>query len=139
MKLGLWVGLAALGLAGPVAGQAPPPTLADPEGNVVEELVVVARVVGPAWWRVSDDDTTVYILALPDSLLPRDLKWDQTGLNRRLKGSNALIGGGRSYKLGLRNIPLLLSLRRSPRTKALIELARIIRMSLPAGVRSLKG
>lgn len=29
--------------------------------------------------------------------------------------------------------------RRSPRTKALIELARIIRMSLPAGVRSLKG
>lgn len=29
--------------------------------------------------------------------------------------------------------------RRSPRAKALIELARIIRMSLPAGVRSLKG
>lgn len=29
--------------------------------------------------------------------------------------------------------------RRSPRTKALIELARIIRSSLPAGVRSLKG
>ena len=122
MNPGLWAGLAAaMGIAGPVAAQVPSPTLADPEGNVVEELVVVARVVGPAWWRVSDDDTTVYILALPDSVLPRDLKWDQAGLNRRLKGSNALIGGGRSYKLGLRNIPLLLSLRRSLRMKGTME------------------
>ncbi len=122
MKLGLWAASAAtMALAGPVAGQATSPALADPEGNVVEELVVVARVVGPAWWRVSDDDTTVYILALPDSFLPRDLKWDQAGLNRRLKGSNALIGGGRSYKLGLRNIPLLLSLRRSLRMKGTME------------------
>jgi len=121
VKLVVWGGLAAVLAAGPVAGQAPSPALADPEGNVVEELVVVARVVGPAWWRVSDDDTTVYILALPDSFLPRDLKWDQAGLNRRLKGSNALIGGGRSYKLGLRNIPLLLSLRRSLRTKGTME------------------
>lgn len=121
-RMRVWAGLAAaLAIAGPVAAQVPSPALADPEGNVVEELVVVARVVGPAWWRVSDDDTTVYILALPDSFLPRDLKWDQAGLNRRLKGSNVLIGGGRSYRLGLRNIPLLLSLRRSLRTKGTME------------------
>ncbi len=116
-----WLGLVAAVLAGPVAAQTGKPTLADPEGAVVEELVVTARVVGPAWWRVSDDDTTVYILALPDTFLPRDLKWDQAGLNRRLKGSNALIGGGRSYTLGIRNIPLLLSLRRSLRMKGTME------------------
>lgn len=117
---------AALMLGGPVTAQTaqtakPAPVLADPEGSVVEELVVTARVVGPAWWRVSDDDTTVYVLALPDTFLPREVKWDQAGLNRRLKGSNALIGGGRSYKLSLRNIPLLLSLRRSLRMKGTME------------------
>ena len=117
----MWAAVFALGVAGPSVAQTPPPVLPDPEGAVVEELVVVARVVGPAWWRVSDDDTTVYILALPDTPLPRDLKWDQAGLQRRLKGSNALIGGGRSYRLGIRNIPLLLSLRRSLRTKGTME------------------
>ncbi len=116
-----WPGLVAAVLAGPVAAQTGKPVLADPEGAVVEELVVTARVVGPAWWRVSDDDTTVYILALPDTFLPRDLKWDQSGLNRRLKGSNVLIGGGRSFTLGIRNIPLLLSLRRSLRMKGTME------------------
>ncbi|WP_397404096.1 TraB/GumN family protein [Phenylobacterium sp.] len=116
-----WPGLVAAVLAGPVAAQTGKPVLADPEGAVVEELVVTARVVGPAWWRVSDDDTTVYILALPDTFLPRDLKWDPSGLNRRLKGSNVLIGGGRSFTLGIRNIPLLLSLRRSLRMKGTME------------------
>ena len=111
--------LALVGAATSAAGQTarPAPELTDPEANVVEELVVVARERGPAWWRVSDDDTTVYILALPDGPLPRDLLWDQAGLNRRLKGANALIGGGRSF----RNIPLLLSLRRSLRTRGTME------------------
>lgn len=121
-RVGLGIAvITALLWAGPGAAQTGKPVLADPEGNVVEELVVTARVVGPAWWRVSDDDTTVYILALPDTFLPRDLKWDPSGLNRRLKGSNALIGGGRSFTLGIRNIPLLLSLRRSLRMKGTME------------------
>ncbi len=106
----------AVGVAGAAQAQ-----LADPEGSIVEELVVVARDKGPAWWRVSDEDTTVYILALPDTQLPPDLKWDTTGLERRLRGSNVLIGGGRSYRLGLRNIGLLFSLRRTLRTKGTME------------------
>jgi hypothetical protein len=58
---------AGFGAAGQTAPAASPPQLADPEANIVEEFVVVARDRGPAWWRVSDDDTTVYILALPDT------------------------------------------------------------------------
>jgi hypothetical protein len=37
----------------------------DPEANLVEELVVNARLPGPAWWKVSDADTTVYVLGVP--------------------------------------------------------------------------
>lgn len=97
--------------------------LADPEASIVEELVVVARDRGPAWWRVSDDDTTVYILALPDGPLPPDLAWDPSGLNRRLKGANALVGAQRTYRIGFsfKNIGLLLSLRRSLRQKGTME------------------
>lgn len=118
-RLGLTAALS-LALAAPAWAQAPA-QLADPEANIIEELVVMARERGPAWWRVSDDDTTVYILALPDAGLPPDLAWDTAGLQRRLKGSNALVGGGPSYKLGLRNIGLLLSLRRTLRTKGTME------------------
>lgn len=117
-------GLLAAGLlAGSRAGAQAPPPLADPEASLVEELVVVARDRGPAWWRVSDDDTTVYILGLPDGRLPADLAWDQSGLNRRLKGSNALVGAQRAYRIGFsfKNIGLLLSLRRSLRQKGTME------------------
>lgn len=104
--------------AGTAGAQAP---LADPEATVVEELVVVAAEAGPAWWRVSDDDTTVYILALPDSGLPKGLAWDKRGLQRRLRGANALVGGAQSLRLGLGDIGLLFSLRRSLRQKGEME------------------
>ena len=107
----------ALACAAPAAAQ----PLADPEANVVEELVVVARDKGPAWWRVSDDDTTVYILGLPETALPPGLAWDVTPLQRRLRGSNALVGGSRAYTLGLRDIGLLLKLRRDLRQKGGME------------------
>lgn len=121
---GLVLGCLALLAAGAARAQTPQGApLPDPEASVVEELVVVARDRGPAWWRVSDDDTTVYILALPDTQLPADLAWDTVGLERRLRGANALIGGGRSYKLNLsfKNIGMLLSLRRAMRTKGTME------------------
>src|SRR3546814_9921639 len=56
--------LLALMLATPAAAQvqiAPAqPIPGDPDAVLVEELVVTARLPGPAWWRVSDADTTVY-------------------------------------------------------------------------------
>ena len=57
---------------------------------MVEALVVNAKLPGPAWWRVSDADTTIYILGTPPAL-PRDMAWDQSVLDHRLDGAFALI------------------------------------------------
>jgi uncharacterized protein YbaP (TraB family) len=57
---------------------------------IVEELVVVARDKGPAWWTVSDGDTTVYVLGVP-SIAPKHMAWDRSVFERRLKGASAVI------------------------------------------------
>lgn len=62
----------------------------DIEGVTLEEFVVKGRLPGPAWWKVSDGDTTVYILGTPDAL-PKGLAWDQSVLRRRLAGAGAVI------------------------------------------------
>lgn len=64
----------------------------DPNENLVEELVVNARLPGPAWWKVSDADTTVYVLGVP-AMVPSDTKADESVLRRRLDGANVLIMG----------------------------------------------
>ncbi|MBX7247684.1 MAG: TraB/GumN family protein [Caulobacteraceae bacterium] len=76
--------LLALGAASPAGA------IDDPEATTVDELVVQARLPGPAWWRVSDADSTVYVMGVPDAL-PKGMRWDQTVLKRRLKGANTLI------------------------------------------------
>lgn len=62
----------------------------DPDATLVEELVVTARLPGPAWWKVSDADSTVYVLGVP-SVVPKGLVWDQAGMVRRLDGANRVI------------------------------------------------
>ena len=62
----------------------------DPDAVIVQELVVVARDRGPAWWTVSDGDTTVYVLGVP-SIAPKHMVWDRTVFERRLKGANVVI------------------------------------------------
>lgn len=62
----------------------------DPDGTLVEELVVTARLPGPAWWRVTDGDTVVYVMGVP-SLAPKRMQWDRTIFERRLKGANLVI------------------------------------------------
>ena len=74
--------------AGAARAQTPP--IEDIEANTVEELVIRGRLPGPAWWRVSDADSTVYILGVPD-VLPKGLAWNRSVLNRRLAGANGLI------------------------------------------------
>ncbi len=64
----------------------------DPEANLVEELVVNARLPGPAWWKVSDADTTVYVLGVP-AMVPGDLQVDESVFRRRVDGANVLIMG----------------------------------------------
>jgi uncharacterized protein YbaP (TraB family) len=64
----------------------------DPEANLVEELIVNARLPGPAWWKVSDADTTVYVMGVP-AFAPDKLDFDDSVLRRRLDGANVLIIG----------------------------------------------
>jgi len=81
----------------PAAAQAPAVAPAqaaaladDPDAALVEELVVVGRLPGPAWWRVSDADTTVYVLGVP-SLAPKRMEWDRAIFEHRLEGANAVV------------------------------------------------
>lgn len=87
----------ALGLWAPAAVAQTPPTpnpaavaVDDPDAALVEELVVRGRLPGPAWWRVSDADTTVYVLGVP-SLAPKRMEWDRAIFERRLEGANVVV------------------------------------------------
>jgi len=79
-------------LATPVGAvaQAPAGLPQDPDAVLVEELVVTAREIGPAWWRVSDADSTVYVMGVP-SVIPKGSGWDPSVLERRLEGANLVI------------------------------------------------
>jgi uncharacterized protein YbaP (TraB family) len=83
-------GLAALLLAALPASAQVPLTPVDPDATLVEELVVVGQLPGPAWWRVVDADTTVYVLGVP-SLAPKRMQWDRTIFERRLEGANVVV------------------------------------------------
>ena len=85
-SLAVALGLCAL----PALAQAPPPAAEDPDATLVEELVVRGRLPGPAWWRVSDADTTVYVLGVP-SLAPKRMEWHRAIFERRLEGANLVI------------------------------------------------
>lgn len=70
--------------------QGPRPDPNDPDSVLLEELVVVARDRGPAWWSVSNGTSTVYVLGAP-TLAPKRTPWDVTTLQRRLQGANSAI------------------------------------------------
>ena len=57
----------------------PRPDPNDPDSVLVEELVVVARDKGPAWWTVSNGVSTVYVLGAP-SLAPKQPAVEAEGL-----------------------------------------------------------
>ncbi len=107
----------ALGAA-PVAQVSAAPTV-DPEATVIQELIVSPHGGGPAWWRVSNGDSTVYILGVPGAL-PRGLKWDQTVLRRRLQGANELIGPP-VVTAGIGDLFALLNARKHFRSKGPME------------------
>ena len=82
--------LAAMVLAAPAGAQGPARPANDPDGVLLEELIVVARLPGPAWWTVSNGATTVYVLGSP-SLAPKHMAWDRAVFDRRLAGANAVL------------------------------------------------
>jgi uncharacterized protein YbaP (TraB family) len=83
----------------------------DPQASLVEELVVNARLPGPAWWKVSDADTTVYVLGVP-AVIPKDLEVDHSVLKRRLDGANVLIMGQEATINPLRVVGLVMGGKR---------------------------
>jgi len=83
--------LALAALAWPALAQAPVPSQPyDPDSVLVEELVVVGRLPGPAWWRVSNATTTVYVLGSP-TLAPKRMAWDRGIFEKRLAGASQVI------------------------------------------------
>lgn len=102
LALSLGLGAAAQVPLTPAQGVA-----SDPDAVLVEELVVTGRLPGPAWWRVSDADTTVYVLGVP-SLAPRQMQWDRGVFDRRLQGANTVILPFRPLRVKLIGAPLAL-------------------------------
>jgi uncharacterized protein YbaP (TraB family) len=107
--LALFAFAAALITAAPAPAEEPvvPLTVApavDPDATLVEELVVTARLPGPAWWRVSKGDSMVYVLGSP-SLAPERMQWDRAIFENRLKGANAVILPYRGLRVKLKGAP----------------------------------
>lgn len=110
------IGVRAVGVAVVMMALAASPALAqvpltpaqqdpnDPDGTLVEELVVTARLPGPAWWRVSDGDSTVFVLGAP-SVMPKSFPWDRSVLERNLQGANEVIMPFNSVRVGVLNAP----------------------------------
>ena len=98
-------GLAAATLLAGVPARAQVPlTPVDPDATLVEELVVTARERGPAFWRVEDADTVVYVLGVP-SLAPKRMAWDQAGFMRRLAGANVVVVPAKGMRVRLAGAP----------------------------------
>ena len=93
----------------------------DPGGAVVEELVVQAKEPGPAWWVVTDGDSTVYILGMAGPIPPKSA-WDRRWLDRRLKGANSLILADRwRFSVGVSSFGEATRLYRSVRSDIPLE------------------
>ena len=102
------LGLLAASTSPAFAQQAAP---VDPQANLIEELVVNARTPGPAWWKVSDADTTVYVLGVP-GLTSTKLTYDNVALKHRLDGANVLIMGQEADVSVVRIVSLALTGKR---------------------------
>jgi uncharacterized protein YbaP (TraB family) len=86
--------LAALGLAGAALAQDAPPSTAASNANdtLVADLVVKTKGLGPAFWKVTKGDSTVWLMGAPEAL-PKGVTWNQDEMKRHLKGANLLILG----------------------------------------------
>lgn len=119
MKFGMLAALGLLAIA-LTASAAPQPPSADPEANIVEELVVTARHPAPAWWRVEKNGATVWILGVLDTPIPPDVTWRREDLEKHLRGADNLIVGPR-LQAGLGDLFGLIGLWRELRTSGNLE------------------
>jgi uncharacterized protein YbaP (TraB family) len=87
MKLILAAACAALAL-GPAASaqESEPPS----PSTLVEEVEVIARLPGPALWRVSTPTSQIWLLALPPGM-PQGFKWSNARVAKALDGARELV------------------------------------------------
>jgi uncharacterized protein YbaP (TraB family) len=84
--LALGLALAAATLPSPAGSQDAPPSPA----ALVEEIQVIARLPGPALWRISTPNSQLWILGVAGPL-PRKFEWDSRRVNTALAGARELI------------------------------------------------
>lgn len=122
-----WIAMAAAlacGMLAPAVQAQDEPETAD----ILEELVVRGRLPGPAWWKVSDADTEVYVLVVPPSA-PAGMTWDTGVAQRRIAGARQLILPSEIRGSFLQVLPTAISVARQVRTKTALE------TTLPPGLR----
>lgn len=61
---------------------------ADP--TLVDELLISGIRPGPAFWKVADADSVVWVLGVPGAF-PKDIAWNQSEMRAHLDGANELI------------------------------------------------
>jgi hypothetical protein len=105
MRRKLFPVVLAAGLALAAAGVAAQPEASPPadETTLVDALVVKAVRPGPAFWKVSDGDSTVWVLGVPASL-PARTRWKHDELKAHLRNANVLIVGTGGYTFNILDI-----------------------------------
>lgn len=86
MTIRAFIGKTALGLA----LLASSPALADTQPQSVEAAPLPSGPDGPALWKVSDEDTTIYLFGTVH-VLPRDLIWYDAEIDAALKASDTVV------------------------------------------------
>ncbi|HVV66152.1 MAG TPA: TraB/GumN family protein [Rhizomicrobium sp.] len=81
--------LAAIVLAACCGARADEPQREDWSPNI-ETVIVTAHEAGPLIWRVSDGDSTVYLLGVVEPV-PDGLEWNDAGVRAALKGARELL------------------------------------------------
>jgi uncharacterized protein YbaP (TraB family) len=87
-KLALGAAWALFTLAPCASAQEPAPD-ASPS-TLVEEVEVIAKLPGPALWRVSTPTSQIWLLALPGGM-PQGFKWNTVRVTKALAGARELV------------------------------------------------
>lgn len=90
MRKLITIALAAALCASAGAARAAAPA-AKADGSIVEELVVTAAHPSPAWWQVTKGEATVWILGGPMGPVPKDVRWNDAPLKKRIAAAETLI------------------------------------------------
>ncbi len=99
----------------------------DPQGVLVDELVVRARLPGPAWWKVTYGASTVWVLGVPASL-PKGFAWNDRPLQTRLGEARLMLAPPKFHTSPVGDLFYVFGHRKDLKARARLE------QSLPAAL-----